>query len=454
MSGTGHFLFTALAQSIDYKLNNNGIRLGTSFLKNEKSIAMDTPLSTDLVKKRKGKTTIVITGIAVILAAGLWLFRLSLSSSISQSAITTGVVETGNIENTLEATGEVIPEFEQVITSPINAVIKNVLLDAGTPVKTSQSVLELDKEFTQIELEKLKYQLELKQNNIAKLKLEVNKSFYDLKANDSIKLLRINSLQAKVQDAKRLLKAGGGTREEVEQAELDLKVAQLEKRQLENEIHNKQLTMQTDIRESEITAQIQMKDLNELERKLQQANIVATRNGVITWVNKNIGSTIREGESLVRIADLGSYKITGSISDTYAGQVHTSMPVIIRINDSLLHGEVLNIHPAVQNNIVSFDVQLQDRSNKLLRPNLKVDLFLVTETHSNIMRVANGAAFNGGKSPDIFVIQGNQAIRRTVQTGLSNFDYVEIKNNVKPGDVIITNDMSQYKHLSTITIKK
>ncbi len=415
---------------------------------------MDTPLSTDLVKKRKRKTTLVITGIVVILAAGLWLFRLSLSSSISQSAITTGVVETGNIENTLEATGEVNPEFEQVITSPINAVIKNVLLDAGTPVKTSQSVLELDKEFTQIELEKLKYQLELKQNNITKLKLEVNKSFYDLKANDSIKLLRINSLQAKVQDAKRLLKAGGGTREEVEQAELDLKVAQLEKRQLENEIHNKQLTMQTDIRESEITAQIQMKDLNELERKLQQANIVATRNGVITWVNKNIGSTIREGESLVRIADLGSYKITGSISDTYADQVRTGMPVIIRINDSLLHGEVLNIHPAVQNNIVSFDVQLEDRSNKLLRPNLKVDIFLVTETHSNIMRVANGAAFNGGKSLDIFVIQGNKAMRRTVQIGLSNFDYVEIKNNVKPGDVIITNDMSQYKHLTTITIKK
>ena len=61
------------------------------------------------------------------------------------------------------------------------------------------------------------------------------------------------------------------------------------------------------------------------------------------------------------------------------------MPVIIRINDSLLHGEVLNIHPAVQNNIVSFDVQLEDRSaNKLLRPNLKVDIFLVTETHSNM----------------------------------------------------------------------
>ncbi|MFT3826338.1 MAG: HlyD family efflux transporter periplasmic adaptor subunit [Chitinophagaceae bacterium] len=415
---------------------------------------MDTPLSTSLVSRQKRKTTIVIVSIVAILTVAIWLLRVYLSSSVEQSAIITAVVETGDIDNTLEATGEVLPEFEQVITSPINAVIKNVLLDAGTPVKAGQSVLELDKEFTQLELDKLKYQLELKENNITKLKLEVNKSFYDLKANDSIKLLRINSLQAKVQDAKRLLKAGGGTREEVEQAELDLKVAQLEKRQLENEIRNKQLTMQTEIRESEITAQIQLKDLNELERKLQQANIVATRNGVITWVNKNIGSTIREGESLVKVADLGSYKVTGNISDTYAAQVHSGMPVVVRINDSLLRGEILNIHPAVQNSIVSFDVQLTDRSSKLLRPNLKVDLFLVTETHNNIMRVANGAAFNGGKTLEIFVVQDGKAIRRTVNIGLSNFDHVEIKNNVKPGDVIITSDMSQYKHLSTVTIQK
>ncbi len=36
--------------------------------------------------------------------------------------------------------------------------------------------------------------------------------------------------------------------------------------------------------------------------------------------------------------------------------------------------------------------------------------------------------------------------------GLSNFDYVEIKDNVQPGDVIITSDMSAYKNAKEITI--
>ncbi|NII24417.1 HlyD family efflux transporter periplasmic adaptor subunit [Pseudoflavitalea sp. X16] len=414
---------------------------------------MDSALSPDIIRKRRRKVILSVALIVVLLVASLWLLQHSLSSSVKRSAITTAVVEKGDVENTLTATGEILPEFEEVITSPINAVIKNVLLDAGTAVNAGQSVLELDKEFTKLELEKLKFQLELKQNNITKLKLQLDKSFYDMKANDSIKQLKINSLQAAVQDARRLFKAGGGTREEVEQAELDLKVAQLEKRQLENEIRNKQMTMHADMRESEIAAQIQYKDLDELERKLVQANIVATRNGVITWVNKNIGSKISEGESLVKVANLGSFKIVGHISDAFANQVRIGMPVIARINDSLLRGVVINVHPAIQNNVLSFDVQLDDRSNKLLRPNLKLEIFLVTATSKQVMRIANGPAYKGAATQDFFVVQNGKAIRRMVHVGLSNFDYVELKDNVTPGEVIITTDMSQYKHLKEITIK-
>lgn len=414
---------------------------------------MDSAIAPLIIKQRQRKRIIWIVVILIVLAAAAWLLRLSVSSSIRRTAIITAVVEKGDVDNTLTATGEIQPEFEEVITSPINAVIKNVLLEAGTPVRSGQSVLELDKAFTQIELEKLRFQLELKQNSIARLSLQLDKSFYDLKANDSIKQLRINSLQAAVQDAKRLFKAGGGTREEVEQAELDLKIAQLEKRQLENEIHNKQMTMRTDMRESQIAAKIQRKDLDELERKLEQANIVASRDGVITWVNKNIGSQIGVGASLVKVADLGSFKVVGSISDAFADQVHIGMPVIAKINDSLLKGSIINVHPAVQNNILSFDVQLDNRSNKLLRPNMKLDIYLVTATSSDALRVANGAAFKGGAVQDLFVVKNGKAMRRTVPIGLSNFDFVELKNNVTPGEVIITSDMSQYKHLQELTIK-
>ena len=84
---------------------------------------------------------------------------------------------------------------------------------------------------------------------------------------------------------------------------------------------------------------------------------------------------------------------------------------------------------------------------------MKVDIFLVTEVHNNILRVANGPAFKGGLIQQIFVVNGRKAQKRMVHIGLTNFDYVEIKDNVQPGDVVITSDMSAYKNAKEITIK-
>lgn len=68
------------------------------------------------------------------------------------------------------------------------------------------------------------------------------------------------------------------------------------------------------------------------------------------------------------------------------------------------------------------------------------------------MRVVNGPSFKGASSQDIYVVKNGKAEKRTVHIGMSNFDYVELKDNVKPGAVIITSDMSSYKNSKEITI--
>jgi len=413
---------------------------------------MDKEITLEVISQKRRKTALVALISIAGLVLAIWVLRGYIKSSLQKSEITTSIVETGNIENTINATGEVLPEFEEIITSPINASIKNALMDAGNKVNAGQSIITLDKSATQTEYEKLKFQLESKRNEISKLRLDLGKSFYDIQSNNDIKQLRISNLADAVENAKRLFKAGGGTRENIEQADLNLKVAQLEKKQLENEIKNKQQTMQIEIKEAEIAAAIQENDLNELQRKLQLANVIATRKGVITYVNKNIGANIHEGETLARIADLGSFKVQGSISDNSLDELHTGIPVIIRINDNQLRGHVTNVSPSIQNSIISFDIQLDDRSNKLLRPNMKVDVFLVTATHNKVLLVANGPAFKGSNLQDIFVVNKGKAQRRTVHIGLTNFDYVEIKDGVKPGDVVITSDMSEFKNSTEITI--
>jgi HlyD family secretion protein len=414
---------------------------------------MDKSIAIEITNKRRKKRNIIIIILLAILITGVFSVRALIQPSIKRAEFTSAVVTIGDIENTINASGDVLPEFEEVLTSPINAAVREVLLDAGMKIKAGQSILTLDKSAAQTEYDKLSFLIESKENEIRKLKLDLEKSFYDIKSNNSIKQLRISNFKDAVSSAERLFKAGGGTKEDIDQAELNLKVAELEKQQLENEIRSKQQTMKIEIKEAEISLAIQRSDQTALTRKLKLADIIATRDGVITWVNKNIGASVKEGESLARIANLSGYKVAGSISDTQIEDVRNNMPAIIRINETQIRGSINNISPAVNNSIVSFDVGLEEKDNKLLRPNMKVDVFLVTATRTKVLRLPNGPAFKGSNEQQIFVLKNGIAEKRLVKLGLSNFDYVEITNGLKVGEEVITSDMKAYEYAKHITIK-
>ncbi len=415
---------------------------------------MDRELPSEIMLQRRSKRWLFIAMAIALLLISIWAVRASLFTTIKRSDIRTAVVEIGAVENTLSASGELRPEYEQLLVSPITAILEKVYLNEGASVESGTKILELDKTIPQNDFEKQKDQLDLKRNGIVKLKLELDKSFYDLEINDSIKLFKINALKADLENTKRLFRAGGGTREEVVRVENDLKIAQLEKKQLEHDLLTRQAIMQSSIRESEISAAIQEKDLKAFERKLLQADIVATRPGVLTYVHKNIGSKINEGETLARVADLGSFKVIGTISDNYVDQMRAGMPVIVRVGTQDIRGALTNIYPSVTNNIVTFDVSFDKKTDATFRPNTKVEVFIVTDGHTKTIRVANGPAFKGGTVQDVFVLRSDGKLeRRQVKIGLSSFDFVEILEGLSEGETLVISDLSKFKSAQEIDLK-
>lgn len=424
-------------------------------LKNSiKFISMDVMISNNELRQRRNKRIILVTVTIVLIVVAIFLLRSSVQTSIKFNSLTVAVVERGDVENTIQASGIIQPEFEETISSPIHSSIQKILLNVGTKINADESILLLDKATTETEYERLKMQCELKRSNINKIRLELGKTYFDMRSNDDIKQLQINSFTAAVENAKRLYKAGGGTKEAIELEELKLKTALIEKKQLEKELVTRRKTMDAEIHESELEATIQETQLRDLKRKLLLAEIKSSRPGVITWVNRNIGAMVTEGEPLAKVADLGSYKVTGTISDAYLDQLKIGMPVIIKINDTKIKASIASILPSVQNGFASFEVSLNEKNSSLYRPNIKVDIFLVTQVHSNVIRVANGAAFKGAGIQSVYLLRGATAIRKQVHTGLSNFDYVEINNDeLSPGDKVITSDLSDYNNMPQIGIK-
>ena len=166
---------------------------------------MDTIITEEVNAGKRKKRLLVSIICLVVLAAGIWLIRAYFKPALTKAEFTTAIAEKGDIENTINATGEILPEFEEALTSPINASIRNVAMDAGNKITAGQSILTLDKSAAQTDFDKLKFLIESKENEIEKLKLDLEKSFYDIKSNNNIKQLRISNLTDAVSNTKKTI---------------------------------------------------------------------------------------------------------------------------------------------------------------------------------------------------------------------------------------------------------
>ena len=416
---------------------------------------MDRPISDTKKKRRLGKNVLRITGLLAVLVGALFVLRSMLTKELGSKDFQTATVELGRVEEAITASGLVVPAFEQQLTASISAAIQDVHRHSGDQVEIGDTILQLDKEYIRLQYESLANQLELKKNKITRLRYEYDKNIQDLAYESEIKALQISSLEAQLTDTKRLREIGSATPEEVDQAQLQLDISRLEKQKLDNELGFREKVLPGDRRNLELEVQMEEKKSSELARKLRETSVIAPRSGVITWINEDLGKQVSEGELLVRLADLQRYRIEAACSDRYAAQVKIGLPVRVRINQTDLEGHISTILPAVENNTIAFIVELDEPDHPKLRPNRRVEVFMIANAREQVLRLKHGPAFRGKTIQPLFVVEGGEARRTEARIGLTSVDYVELlETDLQPGQQVIISDMEAYEHLDQIKLEE
>ncbi|TGE08731.1 efflux RND transporter periplasmic adaptor subunit [Hymenobacter fodinae] len=413
---------------------------------------MDRAIPNATLVRRQRRRWLLGAGALLLVAVGLLAFRTVLQPRLQSGSFLTATAELGDVEASLMAAGVIIPAHEAVITSPIQSTIRRVAVAVGSKVQPGQTILELDKELTNTALAKLQDEQQQNRNKNGQLQLTLEKALNDLRSQEQVQQVKVRSLQSALRDEQYLLKIGGGTSESVRQAELNLKVAQLELQRLGEQIRNQRAANAADVRELGFTMQIQDRSIAELAGKLAQANISSQQPGVLTWVKDDLGTTVQAGDALARVADLSHFRVRATISDTYADALHPGDPVVVRINGTDLRGTISTVSPAVEKGVVTFYAALGQDNHPALRSNLRADVFVVTKALHKVVRVKNGPFYQGGQEQPVFVVQGGKAVRRTVQFGDSNFDYVQVISGLAPGEEVIVSDMKDHVDTPELTI--
>lgn len=396
-----------------------------------------------------------------LIAAGVFFLMLVLlysksfrKNTLKAGVFTTYTVDRGAVNATIGATGVVESESEVLILSPTSSIIEKILKEPGNHVKAGEPILRLNPEPIQMEIDRLKDQLEMIRNNLEKTKLNSQSTRLDLDYNEEVKNLRIKSLKSQLADQQQLLEVGGISPAKIEETKQEIVLAEKDLAMLKqkNNIRLQQLVAE----EKGLVLQIRMdeKELDEKNKTIEKLNICAPSSGIVLSISGQEGEKVGVDKLLVRMSDLSSFKIAGSIEEKKANFLKTGNPVIVKIENESLTGTIGTITPQVENNNIRFNVHLNQNNHPKLIVNQKADIEIINESVSNVLRIRNFEGLIPNMASTVLVLKNDMAMVKGIQTGLMGEDYCEIISGLSEGDVVILQDPSKYRKNSQVEIEK
>lgn len=414
---------------------------------------MDRPIDEDVQRRRTVRRAGTAGAVLALLAGALvWLPGL-VRPSISRASVRTAVADAGPIEAVITATGTVVPEVEQVVSSPVDARVLRILKRTGARLEKGDPLVTLDISETQLAVDTLGQDLAIKQNQQARTRLSLEKSLIDLNGQVEVKTLQLASLRSQLARDRQLTADGLLSQELLKKSELAVSQAQIELTQLEGSRENARIANRTEVEGLGLEMSKLHQEQREARRLLDLATPRADRAGVLTWALTQEGVAIRKGDVIARLADLGSFRVEATVSDVHAGRLAAGLPVTVKVNDDTLEGTVAAVLPTIQNGAMTLQVALKDPSSALLRSNLRVDVGIVTASKPRVVRIRRGPFASGEGVQQVFVIRGDRAVRTPVELGLSSFDQFEVVRGLVPGDEAIISDMNDYTRLKEVRIR-
>lgn len=392
-----------------------------------------------------------------------------------------------------EVTRETVYEFviedaktrlddEYIIDMPVGGTLNRISLEIGDMVKhgdiiatidtfaLTQEIRQVEAQIRQIAANETGVDIEKpKQEDIESARLRIKEMSDALSiARKSRDVLEINREEAKraYDRSKGLLEAGATSESQHDEADLRYRGLQedLKRAKFEGDAAQKALE-QADIALKRLEGSI---DDNEYKRDsykaeteglrarlaalkddLKKTNIAAPVSGPILEKFVEDRRVLLAGEQLLKIGDMKSIEIESDVLSEEIAHMRVGNRVEIQgkvLGDDGLIGAVKRIYPAGFMKISSLGVEQQrvrtiidfDNSEVQLRPGTRVDVNIITAESPNTLAIPDRALFRHQGNWALFVVDGNTARLISVEVGLRNDDWAEIKSGIEEGQLIIS----------------
>lgn len=357
--------------------------------------------------------------LVVLIATVLFLMR-------GGQEVATVLAQTGSINRTVVDSGYVQPASDFNIHATQAARVTQVVAEAGLPVKQGETLVVLENLDLSLQISDTQTLISQAGNTAAGARAAVERLNLELKdATDNLN---------RVQE---LFNGGAVSRADYDKAVLLVETCKQNLNE-QNSILNSALAQVSGLRQT----------LGQLEAKAGQLVVKSPTDGVVLNLPVKQEEVVSPGALLAVLAATGQLEVKADILSDDLGEVQVGQKVSITapvLGQKKLAGEVKKIYPRAEEKQSALGV-IQRRvpviitlpDADVLKPGYEVRVAVETLTRKDVLVLPREAVrTTGDGSKEVMVVVEGQVQHRTVQTGLSDQENIEITSGLKSGEVII-----------------
>jgi HlyD family secretion protein len=413
---------------------------------------MDQAINQSTLKQRTRKKIIAVFLGIFVLAGSSWALNRFVSPSVAIGEIRVAAVRMGAVDNTINAAGVVVPVHEEQLSSPNQSRIVKVVAKAGQTVKAGELLMVLDDRTIRLAIDNLREQVSQQEIRAQVLGMEMETNLRKLASEIELLALDLQSNQVKLARFQKLGAIGITSAVDLQAAELAVKRNEVQLRQHRESLIDTRKTTQSNIQAANLQKSIFQKQMELQQRLLEQTQVKAPFDGLLTWAMADEGASLNTGQLIAKVSELRNFKVEATVSDFYARYLNPGQKVRVEYSGQVLQGEVQTILPEIQNGTVKLFVSLEQANHPLLRHKLRVEANIITDQKANSMIVDAGPAINGKGRQEVFVLEGGKAVKKSIEIGLGDTKVMEIVSGAAVGDKLVISDISRFKHLSSFRV--
>lgn len=336
-------------------------------------------------------------------------------------------VQTGSINRTVTDSGYVQPASDFNIHATQTARVTQVVAEAGQPVKQGETLVVLENLDLSLQISDTQSQIAQAGNTAAGARAALERLNLELK--DAID--NLNRIQE-------LFEGGAVSRADYDKAVLLVETC----RQNLNEQSSKldsALAQEAGLRQT----------LSQLSAKEGQLMVKSPTDGTVLNLPVKQEEVVNSGALLAVLAAAGQLEVKADILSDDLGEVRVGQKVSITapvLGGKKLAGAVKKIYPSAEEKESALGV-IQRRvpviitlpDPDVLKPGYEVRVAIETLTREDVLVLPREAVRTTGDGlKEVMVVtQQGQVQRRTVQTGLSDQENIEITGGLESGEMIV-----------------